>query len=304
MTNRALADLAAAALARPAPKGATALAAALAARYEGSAVLLYGSGISAAAAENPADILYDFYVIAPDYAAAIGRPLERLAARLLPPNVYYFEAATEFGTLRSKYALLSIADFERLNSARTFHSYFWARFAQPCRLVAGADMDGRIAAAIAAAAERFLSVAAPLAADPSDWRAVWLAGLSASYRAELRAESRGRGETLLAHYGAWPQEAFALARLRSGSRAATRIAWRVRQGFGAALSVARLLKATATFQGGVDYIAWKIRRHTGVDVGVKEWERRRPLIAAPILARRYYRLRAAARRKAAGGGAR
>jgi len=299
VTNRALADLAAAALARPAPKGAAALAAMLAARYEGAAVLLYGSGISAAAAENPTDILYDFYVIAPDYASAIAHRLERLAARLLPPNVYYFEAPTAFGVLRSKYALLSIADFERLNGAGAFHSYSWARFAQPCRLVAGPAMDGRIAAAIASACERFLSVSAPLADDPADWRSVWLAGLSASYRAELRAESRGRGETLLSHYGDWPREVFALARLKPGKKAASRLAWRVRQAFGAALSVARLLKATATFQGGVDYIAWKIRRHTGVDVGVRDWERRRPLIAAPIVARRYYKMRAAARRAAA-----
>jgi hypothetical protein len=291
--NRPLADYAAAAMATPCPPGAVALGEALSARFANSSVLLYGSGISAAAKENPADILYDFYVIAPDYRSALPRALERIAARALPPNVYYFEADTPIGRLRCKYALLSIDHFEKLVSPQTFHSYFWARFAQPCRIVVGSGLDARIAAAVAVALERFLATAAPLAGDALDWRAVWLSGLKASYRAELRAESGGRAEALLTHYGDWPGATHALARIKMRGAGATRLAWRARQFFGAALSVARLLKATATFDGGIDYIAWKIKRHTGVDVAVKPWERRHPFIAAPIVARRYYRMRAA-----------
>ena len=38
-------------------------------------------------------------------------------------------------------------------------------------------------------------------------------------------------------------------------------------------------------------MAWKIRRHTSVDVPVKDWERRHPLLASPLLVLRYYTLR-------------
>ena len=291
--NRPLADYAAAAMATPCPPGAFALATALAARFANASVLLYGSGISAAAQESPADILYDFYVIAPDYRSVLPNAAERMAARALPPNVYYCEADTPLGRLRCKYALLAIDHFERLVSPQTFHSYFWARFAQPCRIVVGSPLDVRIADAVAVALQRFLSSAAPLADAGADWRAVWLAGLKASYRAELRAEGGGRAEALLAHYGEWPKATHALSRIHGQRAGAARLAWRARQVFGAVLSVARLLKATTTFDGGIDYIAWKIKRHTGVDVAVKPWERRHPFIAAPIVARRYYRLRAA-----------
>jgi hypothetical protein len=291
--NRPLADYAAAAMKTRCPPGALALAEALATRFAASSVLLYGSGISAAAQENPADILYDFYVIAPDYRVALPHAVERFAARALPPNVYYFEADTALGRLRCKYALLSIAHYERLVSPATFHSYFWARFAQPCRIVVASALDARIANAVSVALERFLSASAPLAGEGAHWRAVWLAGLKVSYRAELRAEGGGRAESLLAHYGEWPAKTFELARARAAAAGPARLAWRARQAFGAALSVARLLKATTTFQGGIDYIAWKIKRHTGVDVAVKPWERRHPFIAAPIVARRYYQLRAA-----------
>ncbi len=47
-----------------------------------------------------------------------------------------------------------------------------------------------------------------------------------------------------------------------------------------AAQVLRLAKATATFAGGVDYIAWKINRHAGTDIQIKPWQRRWPLLAA------------------------
>jgi hypothetical protein len=44
--------------------------------------------------------------------------------------------------------------------------------------------------------------------------------------------------------------------------------------------VIRLVKASATFAGGVDYLAWKINRHAGTDIQIKPWQRRWPLVAA------------------------
>ncbi len=51
----------------------------------------------------------------------------------------------------------------------------------------------------------------------------------------------------------------------------------------------RLAKATATFAGGVDYIAWKINRHAGTDIQIKPWQRRWPLLAAISLLPRLLR---------------
>ena len=58
---------------------------------------------------------------------------------------------------------------------------------------------------------------------------------------------------------------------------------------GKVLSVARLAKASATFAGGADYIAWKINRHAGTDIELKPWQRRHPLLAAISLLPRLLR---------------
>jgi hypothetical protein len=55
------------------------------------------------------------------------------------------------------------------------------------------------------------------------------------------------------------------------------------------LSLARLAKASTTFDGGADYIAWKINRHAGTDIVLKPWQRRWPLLAAISLLPRLLR---------------
>jgi hypothetical protein len=42
----------------------------------------------------------------------------------------------------------------------------------------------------------------------------------------------------------------------------------------------RLAKASFTFAGGADYIAWKINRHAGTEIRLKPWQQRHPLLAA------------------------
>jgi hypothetical protein len=55
--------------------------------------------------------------------------------------------------------------------------------------------------------------------------------------------------------------------------------WILRRIEGKALSILRLAKASLTFAGGADYIAWKINRHAGTDIQLKPWQRRHPLLA-------------------------
>jgi hypothetical protein len=274
--------------------------------YPGAGVLFYGSGASVARLEDPASIIFDFYVIGESYEALYTSATLRTMNRIMPPNVFYFETPSRFGTLRAKVAVLTLDHFEKLVGGKTFHSYFWARFAQPCRVhAASPQITARLETALATAISSFCRQAAGLVESPFTPRALWLAGLGASYKAELRAEDEERAGKLLDSYGDWAERvtapALALAGL-SNSVSNGEIAldnppprnagaWRARGVQGAFLSVARLLKGTQTFKGGIDYIAWKIQRHSGIDVGITEWERKHPMLGAPGAALRYYRLK-------------
>jgi len=51
----------------------------------------------------------------------------------------------------------------------------------------------------------------------------------------------------------------------------------------------RWIKAALTFENGVDYALWKIKRHSGVSVEATEFQRKYPLIAAWPLVWKLYR---------------
>jgi hypothetical protein len=55
--------------------------------------------------------------------------------------------------------------------------------------------------------------------------------------------------------------------------------WAWRRIEGKSLSVIRLAKASLTFAGGAEYIAWKINRHAGTDIKLTPWQQRHPLLA-------------------------
>ena len=59
--------------------------------------------------------------------------------------------------------------------------------------------------------------------------------------------------------------------------------WRRMQRRGKVMSVIRLIKASFTFAGGIDYLAWKINRHAGTQIVISPWQRRHPLLAAIML---------------------
>jgi len=65
--------------------------------------------------------------------------------------------------------------------------------------------------------------------------------------------------------------------------------WRSLQRRGKFLSVIRLAKASFTYAGGIDYLAWKINRHAGTSIAIKPWQRRWPLIGALTLLPRLFR---------------
>ena len=102
--------LVAAELAEPVDPRVSAMAAAVAALYPGAAraVLFYGSCLRQRELDG---LMLDFYLIVSDYRAAYGRSWRAPANRLIPPNVFPFE----HDGLAAKYAVLSEADFARLN---------------------------------------------------------------------------------------------------------------------------------------------------------------------------------------------
>ncbi len=77
--------------------------------------------------------------------------------------------------------------------------------------------------------------------------------------------------------------------VRVRARQAAQRRWRRMQLKGKVLSVLRLAKASATYAGGAEYIAWKINRHAGTAIELKPWQKRHPLLAAISLLPRLLR---------------
>jgi hypothetical protein len=229
-------------------------------------------------------LMLDFYLIVSTYRDAYGRGWLASANRLVPPNVFPFAHEG----LAAKYAVLSEADFHRLNGPETRSVSVWARFAQPSRLVWAADEAAgeRAMAAVARAAPALLAAAGRVEGEePLVW---WRRAFSLTYSAELRAERTSRSTSVV---DSDPERyrrfsAPAIAAIAEGGRAG---GWPRRRLEGKLLSVVRLAKASATFAGGADYIAWKINRHAGTDIVLKPWQRRWPLLAAISLLPRLLR---------------
>jgi hypothetical protein len=269
-----LQDLVAAELAQPVDPQVSAMAAAVAARHgEASrAVLFYGSCLR----EKQLDgLMLDFYLIVSDYRAAYDKPWMARANALIPPNVFPFH----HDGLAAKYAVLSEADFARLNGPETRNVSVWARFAQPSRLVWARDDAARASAiaAVSRAAPTLLAAAGSVAGvAPLDW---WRRAFGLTYSAELRAERKGRSGSVV-DADRERYEAFAgpaAAAIEPGGAGG---GWRRRRVEGKLLSVVRLAKASATYAGGADYIVWKINRHAGTDFALKPWQRRHQLLGA------------------------
>lgn len=286
--------LVAAELAEPVDERVRVMAAALAACYPEAAraVLFYGSCLRERVLDG---LMLDFYLIVSDYRVAYQGRWLPLANRLLPPNVFPFV----HDGLTAKYAVLSEADFARELGPNASSVSVWARFAQPARLVWAADSGASQATVrcVARAAPTFFRRAAPmsegLSADPLD---IWRCGFAMTYSAELRAERGARPGAIVdadpERYRRFGRAAIERMVVEGGalpSRAQAARWWSAARRKGKGLSVLRLAKATTTFAGGIDYIAWKINRHAGTGIVLKPWQRRWPILAGLILLPRLLR---------------
>ena len=284
-------------LAQPVPAAVRTVAEAVRARHAAAAlgILFYGSCL-----RKPesllADSLLDFYLLVDDYRPAYRGVLTAFANKALPPNVFYLEAQHDGTTLRCKYAVISLRQFQDGMLRTTDNVSLWARFSQQSRLVWARDAAtiDPVAAACAEAVLTVLGNALPLVGGGAPAETVWQRAFEETYRAEVRSEGLSRAVELVNADIERYRRTFALARDAIGGSAASAeacaAAWRRRRRTSKLLNFARLVKATFTFDGALDYVLWKVKRHSGVALPVTDWQRRHPLLSAPVLAWRLYRL--------------
>ena len=268
-------------MSEPVDQRVSGIAGAIAAKHgpASRAVLFYGSCLR----EKQLDgLMLDFYLIVSDYRSAYGKRWLAAANRLIPPNVFYFE----HDGLRAKYAVLSEADFRHECSPEAWTVSTAARFAQPSRLVWSADQKA------ADQTTEIVSYAVPtllgwtLSMLPSEFSSLdlWKRAFQLTFGAELRAERNARVDQIVdADPERYRRFAEASGVLINYWGSAGRRWWRRKQRHGKLYSIARLAKASLTFAGGAEYIAWKINRHAGTDIQLSPWQRRHPLLAAITL---------------------
>jgi hypothetical protein len=270
-------------------------------------VVFYGSALRT----GDRDGLLDFYVL----TRAAPKGLRGAASRLLWPDVSYHEIGLPDGRVRAKVASMTLDQFLRAARGTGADTTIWTRFVQPAALAwrHRPDIAAAVAAAVADAvrtAARFAAALGP-AHGPAD--AYWAALFRQTYAAELRVESQARSQTILdfdpGRYAAllplaWRADGIAFEaepdgalapRLSPADRRRLLAAWGRRRALGRPLNIVRLAKATFTFDGAARYAAYKIERHTGIDVPLTPWRERHPLLAAPGVAWRLWRARRDAR---------
>jgi len=266
------------------------------------AILVYGSWL-----RGKRDTMLDFYVLVDDYTT-LDSAWQGWMCSLLPPNVYQIhhqanDTDSSQQETRAKYALLTLKRFHHAMQ-HDFHSYFWARFAQPCEVLYVRDEATRavLTDAFNNASATFMRRVLPAMGDSFSSNELWTTGLALTYQCELRTESNRRGESIYDFNPAYydkvtsacakpienqPGTEAEVLYSNPSSGSARRLAsssWRLRRIQGKLLSMLRLLKAALTFNEPLEYLLWKIERHTGLYIEPSQRQLDHPLIFAwPLL---------------------
>lgn len=301
----AVVDLVASELRATAPPHAVAFAARLVEAFEEpQAVLFYGSVLRT----GDLDGVMDFYVL----TRRSRRGWRGVAGRILWPDVSYHEIEHEGRVLRAKVAAMSLGQFSSAVRGGGIDTTIWTRFVQPSALVwsTGAAVEDVVIEAVANAARTAARFAAALGPETGPPEAYWSALFQQTYAAEFRVEKGGRERSILAYdpprydrllRACWREEGVLGAESRGaispaltfGSRKRLNAAWRLRRRLGKPLNLARLVKAAFTFEGAARYAAWKIERHTGLAVPLTPWREKHPVLAAPGVLWRLWRVQRA-----------
>ncbi|AKQ41031.2 hypothetical protein CP97_01685 [Aurantiacibacter atlanticus] len=272
---------------------ARSFAAQLGEEADAMAVLFYGSNLRTGAREG----VLDFYVLLPGEAET-G----------MWPRVSYREWDHQGETLRAKIATMTMAKFANAAAGKSRDTTIWARFVQPSALAwsrddaVGQSVNEAVQAACMTAARLAVAAGPPCSAEKDFWRALF----RATYKAELRVEKPGREDSIIdlnvAHFDGLLAATLAAANIPysqngevitpmmpAGERRRILRWWHRRRRLGKPLNIARLVRATRTFDGAGRYAAWKVERHTGVKVEITPWRESHPVLAAPGVLWRVWR---------------
>ncbi len=274
------------------------------------AILVYGSWL-----RGKRDTMLDFYVLVEDYRT-LDSSWQGWMCKLLPPNVYHIHhknddrgngQGSDRHELRAKYALLTLERFSH-SMQHDFHSYFWARFSQPCEVLYVRDEATRatLRDVFKNAATTFMQRVLPTMDHSFSSKELWTQGLSLTYQCELRTESSNRGELIYDFNADFfdkitcsfarqsktlsYSEAGAIYHKSSSSSAAksSHLSWWLRRIQGKLLSMLRLFKAAFTFNEPLEYLLWKIKRHSGLYIEPSTRQLKHPLIFSwPLLWKLY-----------------
>ncbi len=261
------------------------------------AVLFYGSCLRSDQLEGQ---MLDFYLIVSSYEEAYDKGWMIKANKWLPPNVFPFQ----YEGLIAKVAILSQDDFCKLNRYEASAVSVWARFSQPTRLLWYHDDESRknIVSSVSCAAPTLLNAAlAHMQRDCVDINDLWQIGYQLTYGAELRAERKERPASVLEfdqdRYVMFGKAALyhtRIANVQNDDKVslADEQDYRVNEELkrwpglrrrGKMLTIARLVKASLTYAGGIDYLAWKINRHAGTKIKIRGWQRKFPVLGSIAL---------------------
>jgi hypothetical protein len=275
-------------------------------RGEVAGVVFYGSRRTRAAR---ADVhsAYDVFLVLRTYALAyralaaagkIGRPPWLLAClnNVLPPN----QVSLRLGAppLHLKCSVLSLRAFLRETSPWRQDHFCIGRLFQPCEILYAADAEAKeqLVGALLSAFEETYRWGRPWLPERFDAEAYGRRLLEVSLGREIRPEPSGRAEALWKAQREEQTPVFArllrnlcdAGELRevapSTYTLARPVTWLeqawLRLYFSRSLvrATLRWLKHVATFEGWLDYILLKARRHTGQEIVLTERERRYPLV--------------------------
>lgn len=270
-------------------------------------ILFYGSCQRA----ESADGILDVYLLSKSNRAFHDAAIAAGLNWLVPPTIYYYEirdgdSSGERGSservVRAKSAVISEDQFGASCRDETTSPSIWARFCQPAVLLRAPDeaTRARVIAMLVDAVKTAAWWAAHLGPASGTAEEYWVALFSGTYASELRPERADRArliyETYPERYDAMLPEAWdalGIAYRREGDRLVPEVSdeareqararWARRVKAGKVLSVVRVLKGTMTFDGGVDYLLWKIERHSGKKIETTRWQRKHPFLAGPFV---------------------
>ena len=259
--------------------------------------IYYGSSLREL--DNPEKML-DFYVLVDSYRKT-HKPIRALLNAMIPPAVYYVEHTDSHGVMSTcKYSILSLPAFERRCSAKAFLSQTWGRFSQPCALLRSKSeaITNRVIRAREVAIRHMAAETVPLFNQAPTPQEFWARAFYESYRTELRPESSTErtAEFVSRYLPRYERLSSTLYQMSDGKivlptsrRKGAWLRWFFRRFLGKPMTAIRVINSAATFDGGLDYILRKLKNHSGVTLEPSAFQRKHPVICAPVLGWKLWR---------------